>query len=178
VSLPGATSTLDLNGTSQHIGSLDGSGTIKLGAGTLGVTQNVDGTFSGTIMDGGNLTKDGPATLTLTGPSSYTGITTVDAGILSVASSGALGTSNVTVTSGATLNIADGVALTSPSSINLAGTGVTRSGASVGALMGTGHRVVQRQPGAQRRYWHRRGVGRHADPRRQPKWCRQPDQTG
>jgi autotransporter-associated beta strand protein len=118
VSLPGATSTLDLNGTSQHIGSLDGSGTIKLGAGTLGVTQNVDGTFSGTIMDGGNLTKDGPATLTLTGPSSYTGITTVDAGILSVASSGALGTSNVTVTSGATLNIADGVALTSPSSIN------------------------------------------------------------
>ncbi|WP_153163324.1 autotransporter-associated beta strand repeat-containing protein, partial [Zoogloea sp. 1C4] len=137
VSFSGAGSKLELNGTNQHIGSLGGSGTIQLGTGTLRVTQNVDNTFSGTIAGAGNLTKDGPATLTLTSAGGYAGTTRVTGGMLTLQGAGSLGGGAATVDNGATLHL-DGVSLTSPSSINLAGAGWNDGTHSYGALWGTG----------------------------------------
>ena len=137
VSFSGAGSKLELNGTNQHIGSLGGSGTIQLGTGTLRVTQNVDNTFSGTIAGAGNLTKDGPATLTLTSAGGYAGTTRVTGGMLTLQGAGSLGGGAATVDAGATLHL-DGVSLTSPSSINLAGAGWNDGTHSYGALWGTG----------------------------------------
>lgn len=81
---------LNLDGT-IHFGSLagsavgivNGSGTATLSVGAL----NTDTTFSGTLVSGTGviaLTKVGAGTLTLTGTNTYTGDTTVVAGILAV----------------------------------------------------------------------------------------------
>jgi fibronectin-binding autotransporter adhesin len=105
--------TLDLNGNSNFVGSLAGSGTVLDGTGTLkgaatlnagGDNNNPSTTFSGTIVNGTGtlgLTKSGTGTLTLTGASTYTGTTTVSAGTLQV--DGGLGNTAVTVQSGAIL---------------------------------------------------------------------------
>lgn len=98
--------TPDPAGTS--FGSIEGAGTFILGN-TLLVTgsRNTDTTVLGTITDGGSgfatggmLTKIGTGTFTLSGANSYTGLTNVNAGKLSVNGSipGA-----VHVASGATL---------------------------------------------------------------------------
>ena len=101
------TSTLDLNGHSNTIGSLAGNGTItNSGAGaTLSVGgDNVSSVFSGTLQNGPGalaLTKSGTGTLILSGTSTYSGLTDVKAGLLSVR--GTLSNSAVQVESGATL---------------------------------------------------------------------------
>lgn len=71
--------TLDLNGTSQTVGSLTGAGTIaiesgytlSLGSSTATTASNT--TFSGSLTGGGGLTKNNLGTLTLTGASTLTG---------------------------------------------------------------------------------------------------------
>lgn len=73
------------------IGSIEGAGTFNL-AGNSGAlivgSRNADTTVSGVIQgDGGRLTKVGVSTLTLAGDNTYTGITTVDQGALSVTGS-------------------------------------------------------------------------------------------
>jgi autotransporter-associated beta strand protein len=79
----------NVNGFSQAIGSLSGSGDVALGSGSL--TTGSDGTstiFSGVISGtGGALTKVGTGTLTLSGASANTdtGTTTVSAGTLLLA---------------------------------------------------------------------------------------------
>ena len=68
------------------IGSIEGSGTVHLGAKNLSVgSNNLSTTFSGSI-DGiaGSFTKIGTGTLTLTGANTYTGVTTVEGGELVV----------------------------------------------------------------------------------------------
>jgi YVTN family beta-propeller protein/autotransporter-associated beta strand protein len=93
--------TLDLNNFNQSIGSLAGAGNVTLGSATL--TTGSDGTstmFSGTISGPGGLTKVGGGVFTLTGASTYSGPTNVNAGILNV--NGSLA-STVFVNSGATL---------------------------------------------------------------------------
>lgn len=70
--------TLDLNGFSQQIASLSGSGTVSTGGGgVLTIALNSDSTFSGAITGIGGLAKEGPATLTLSGSASYAGATTI-----------------------------------------------------------------------------------------------------
>ena len=97
-------SVLDLNGFSNTVASLAGSGTVTNG-GSLNqaivspltptgtpatLTAGGDGTstvFSGTLIDGTSslgLTKTGVGTLTLTGTNTYTGGTTVTAGTLQI----------------------------------------------------------------------------------------------
>lgn len=90
--------TLDLNGYSPTVGGLGGSGTVTsgiAGTSTLNVgNNNVWSTFAGVIQDGAGtvaLTKIGTSTLTLTGANTFSGGTTIVAGILSF-SGGALGT--------------------------------------------------------------------------------------
>jgi autotransporter-associated beta strand protein len=82
---------LDLNGLNQVIGSLAGAGTVtNAGGATATLTTGADNTstaFSGIIQNGASaiaLTKSGTGILTLSGVNTYTGITTVNAGTLSI----------------------------------------------------------------------------------------------
>ena len=78
---PGA--TLDLDGFSQSIGALSGSGNITLGSATLSTgADNSSSAFAGAISGTGSLVKEGSGTLALTGANSYTGGTTVSGGTL------------------------------------------------------------------------------------------------
>ncbi|MGA2498791.1 MAG: autotransporter-associated beta strand repeat-containing protein, partial [Tepidisphaeraceae bacterium] len=89
--------TLDLNGINQQIGSLaDKAGgatgqQVLLGSGTLTVGNATSTTFSGAISGTGGVIKVGTGTLTLAGASTYFGGTTLDAGVVSIASDTALG---------------------------------------------------------------------------------------
>lgn len=99
--------TFDLNGFSNIIGSLAGSGSVALNAGTLDAGQNNSNTtFSGTISGSGNLTKSGSGTLTLGTANSYTGATTISAGVLRNGFINAVPASSaVNVAAGATFNL-------------------------------------------------------------------------
>jgi autotransporter-associated beta strand protein len=111
----GASGTWLLDGTSQTLGKLTGTGLVSstwvtsgfdtLTVGSGNATSTFDGTIAGgngTSVRGINLTKLGSGTLTLTSNShSYTGDTNVNEGTLVV--NGNISTSNVTVASGATI---------------------------------------------------------------------------
>ena len=99
------TGTFDLNGNSQAVGSLsDGgvsTGIITSSAGTAVLTLNNSGaaTFGGTITDAGTssngvslgLTLNGAGGVVLSGSNSYNGLTTLNAGNLTVGNNYALG---------------------------------------------------------------------------------------
>ncbi|WP_027579819.1 autotransporter domain-containing protein [Bradyrhizobium sp. Ai1a-2] len=77
--------TLDLNSFNQTIGSLAGAGQVALGSAALTAgNDNSSTVFSGAISGPGGLVKSGSGTFSLTGSSTYTGPTNVNAGILSV----------------------------------------------------------------------------------------------
>lgn len=94
--------TLDLNDFSNIIGDLSGAGSVTLGTGTLTLGgNNSSNLFSGTIGTGtGGITKTGSGTFTLSGNNTYTGLTTVAAGRISM--NGQIAGA-VTVMDGATL---------------------------------------------------------------------------
>ena len=86
---------LDLNGFSNALGSLSGSGLVSNSGGTGALSNatlsvgadNTSTTFSGTLRDGARtlaLTKVGAGTLILAANNTYTGTTTVNAGNLIV----------------------------------------------------------------------------------------------
>ena len=127
--------TLDLNGFSQTIGSLAGGGTtggaVSLGAATLTMGGgDASGSFAGLIEGAGALTKSGAGNQTLSGLNTYAGLTTVSAGTLTVAHNLALGTvaGGTSVTSGASLALADGVTVTGET-VGIAGSGADSMGA-------------------------------------------------
>ena len=77
-----AGSTLALQGD-QTLGTLAGSGTVALGGFTLATGSGGDSSFAGVIEGGGGLVKQGSSSVfTLTGASTYTGGTHIDAGTL------------------------------------------------------------------------------------------------
>jgi autotransporter-associated beta strand protein len=90
------------------VGSIEGNGGVFLGSDTLLVGSNNSATtFSGVIQDGGlhggtggSVTKIGLGTLTLSGANTYTGNTTVTAGVLGV--NGSI-SSNTFISRGGTL---------------------------------------------------------------------------
>jgi|GEM_PF-1340545 len=88
-------------GASDTIASLAGAGNVTLGSFTATLSDNTSTTFSGVMSGTGTLVKQGTGTFTLSGPNSYTGATTVNAGTLNV--TGSLSDSTaVAVASGAT----------------------------------------------------------------------------
>ena len=108
--------TLDMNGYTQAIGSLTGTGSITSNAaGTFALNVGYDNTspaaYSGTILTGSStafsLNKVGTGTLTLSGANTYTGGTTITNGILNF-TSGSLGSSGNLTFAGGTLQYASG----------------------------------------------------------------------
>ena len=100
------TGTLELGGNNLSAGSLAGAGLITTASGTPTITTGSNGantTFSGIIQDGGGvvaLTKLGAGTFTYTGANTYTGVTTISAGAISIGSGAVTGaisnSSNIT----------------------------------------------------------------------------------
>lgn len=83
--------TMDLNGFNESILSLAGAGIVTLGNGTLTINNAASSTFSGVMSGIGGLVKSGTGTATMSGVNTYTGGTTINSGILSVASDTGLG---------------------------------------------------------------------------------------
>jgi autotransporter-associated beta strand protein len=109
----GAVAVADVGGATlnlannETIGSLSGGGTnggnITLNANTLTTGgNNTDTKFGGAIIGTGGLTKQGAGSFTLSGTNTYTGATTLEAGVLDV--EGSIATSSLTtVNAGAVL---------------------------------------------------------------------------
>jgi autotransporter-associated beta strand protein len=116
----------DMAGSSDTIYVLAGSGTVVLGGATLTVAPSAPDTawFSGTIGVAGSLAKAGTGLQVLAGPNTYTGATTIKAGVLQIAHNLALGTTagGTTVAAGAALELADSITVTGESlTLNQAG---------------------------------------------------------
>ncbi|MCE9589610.1 MAG: autotransporter-associated beta strand repeat-containing protein, partial [Planctomycetes bacterium] len=124
------------NETVAGIASTGGAGVIENGGATDSVlTINNSGaqSFAGVIQDGSgagllNLSKLGAGTLTLSGTSStYSGTTTISAGILQAAGSGSLGdgsASNTLIFAGGTLQATGTITSPSTRGITLSSTGL------------------------------------------------------
>lgn len=92
--------TLQVDGVSVQLGTLNGAGTLLNSHASNPATLNIGaGTFTGNIASGGaalGVTKVGPGTLTLSGANTYAGPTNVNGGVLNVTPAQA-GTGAVTV---------------------------------------------------------------------------------
>jgi autotransporter-associated beta strand protein len=82
--------TLDLAGGTVLVDALNGAGAIS-GGGSLTVgVNNAGGSFSGTMSGSGSFTKTGAGTQILSGSSTFTGNTLVNAGVLNLSNTNAL----------------------------------------------------------------------------------------
>ncbi len=133
----GGTIRIDaLTGSGMTAGSIEGAGTLMLGAKQLTVgSNNLSTDFSGVIRGtGGVLTKTGNGKLTISGTSNlYTGATNINGGILAV--DGSITTSSVVnVNSGGTLGGVGNV-----SNVIVAAGGTLAPGNSIGIITVNGN---------------------------------------
>jgi fibronectin-binding autotransporter adhesin len=103
----GDAGTVSAIGQNSTLGGLTGSRNLDMFTRTLSIGNNgTSTTYSGALSNGA-LTKIGAGSLTLTGSSAYTGVTTIDSGTLqigAVGTTGAIaGTSTITGSAGAGL---------------------------------------------------------------------------
>ena len=118
--------TFDVNGFTDNVGAVSGSGNISLGAGNLTTTVGANAEFNGPITGTGTFTKAGNSTLLLGGNSSnFSGGLTVSTGALRVISANALGNTNGTtaVSAGALLELSNATSMTIAEAITLSGDG-------------------------------------------------------
>ncbi len=105
--------TLNLNGFSQTVGALDRAGTTattmqitSATAATLTVNQTTTTNYTGGITGAVSLVKSASGTLTLSGPNTYTGLTTISGGRVTAGSTSSLSPNSAfTVASGAFLEL-------------------------------------------------------------------------
>ncbi len=111
-------------------GNLIFGGNIANGGFLLTINGSSNTSASGIMSGTGGLTKSGAGTLTLSGANSYTGATTVSAGVLNIQNATGLGTTaaGTTVTSGAALQLQGGIAVGNET-LTLNGTGIGSTGA-------------------------------------------------
>ena len=103
----------DLNGFNETVDGLSGDGVITNRAAsgstlTVGANNEPTATFSGSIkspVGAINFVKIGTGTQILSGPSTYTGSTTVSGGTLEISASGSISSTTVIVSSGAILKL-------------------------------------------------------------------------
>jgi len=110
-------------------GALTFSANADLGGVTRTLTTAVDTTFSGVISNGG-INKAGASTLTLSGANTYTGNTTISAGVLQVGNARALQDSTLDTTSSFLGDASNGLRIT-PTTLTLGGLAGNKDLASV-----------------------------------------------
>ena len=71
---------------------------------TVAFTQDTDGTFDGTITGTGDVVKNGNGNVTIDQANTYTGATQVNTGTLTLVGDGSIGTGDILVDNGATLD--------------------------------------------------------------------------
>ncbi len=100
---------LNLNNFNQTLGSLSGGGNLILGTATLTTGgDNASTTYSGIISGTGPVTKVGTGTWIVSGASTYTGSTSINAGTVNFNAIAALGAGTAININGATLQYATG----------------------------------------------------------------------
>ena len=82
----GAPGFFDMSNLALTVGALDGNGTVMLGNGTLTIDGDSRSSFSGIITGTGSLIKNGSGTLWMAGQGLYSGLTTIEEGILQLGS--------------------------------------------------------------------------------------------
>ncbi|MFN6017303.1 MAG: beta strand repeat-containing protein, partial [Verrucomicrobiota bacterium] len=135
------TNTFDLNGNSQTVAHLNSANDVSTGgkvtniitsasASTLTMSGTATATYNCQITNAMALTKAGSNTQVLTGNNSYSGATTVNAGVLNIRDNNALGSTagGTTVASGAALQIQGNITVTGEA-LSLSGQGISQSGA-------------------------------------------------
>jgi autotransporter-associated beta strand protein len=138
----GGSSTITLNSGTLQIGLGGVTGTLATNlannSGTVIFNRSDNSTYSYILIGAGNLTKNGTGTLSMNGTNTYTGATTINAGVLQVSGTGSLG-------SGAYAgNIADGGTLVYSSSAaqtlsgNISGNGGLTKDTATSTLILTG----------------------------------------
>jgi autotransporter-associated beta strand protein len=107
-----------------------GTGAVTLGADRQVTISASELTVGGIIGGAHSLTKAGGGALTLSGANTYTGATAVNAGVLNIQNSTALGTTagGVTVADGAALEMQGGIAV-GAEALQISGTGISNTGA-------------------------------------------------
>ena len=132
--------TFDMNGFNDTL-ALQGAGTIKLGSGTLVInpTSSTGDNFSGDIQGTGGITKANTGIQVLSGASTYSGATAVNAGTLEIRNASALGTTagSTTVANNAALNYSNATSMTVAENLTLNGTGVGGVGGSLKNVAGS-----------------------------------------
>jgi autotransporter-associated beta strand protein len=132
--------TANLGGFSETVGAVSiNGGTVTNGTLTGSGYTAQAGDVSAALAGSGTLAKNGTGVLYLSGANTYSGTTSVNAGILEIRSAGALGATNgsTTVNSGAALNIFQGSGGITVGNESLILNGVGVSSAN-GALRNTG----------------------------------------
>ena len=87
-------------GGNETVASIAGAGNYSLGASTLTFGDTSNQTVSGTISGTGGLVKSGSGSIALSGSNSYSGGTTISSGTIRIGHDNALGSGNITSTTG------------------------------------------------------------------------------
>jgi len=136
----GAAGELNLNGFSETIASLVGSGAVELTDQvlTLGGDNTSPAAFTGTIDGTGAIVKEGTGTFSVSGPNMYMGGTTINGGTVAIDNGSSLGAGNITFNGGG-LSLSGGLDVGNV--VDFAGAGTIDTGAGdilSGDFMGAG----------------------------------------
>jgi len=116
----GASGTLSLL-QSEGIGSVEGSGSLSLGANTLTIANGDNKSFSGVVTGTGGSITLSSGSLTLSGVNTYDGKTTLNGGTLLLGNDQAAGDSTIELNAGSKLSSASSAARTLANAMALSG---------------------------------------------------------